>query len=67
MTPDEKRILRVLYVAQKPLSTSKVAVNADMAWLTAKKYLYQLLEMELVNAGRKGKTVYWWLRVKSTL
>lgn len=61
LSQQEKRVIDALYAAHKPLTTQKVADNAEMSWATAKKYLVQLREKGIVDAGRRGKSTYWWL------
>lgn len=61
-TSSEERVLDALYAAEKPLTTQKVADTADMSWKTAKKYLMNLREKNFVDAGRHGKSTYWWLQ-----
>lgn len=60
-TSSEERVLNALYAAEKPLTTQKVADTADMSWKTADKYLKQLREKNVVDAGKHGKSTYWWL------
>jgi len=60
--PEEKRIINVLYIAHKPLTTKNISERSEMAWQTAKKYLGMLFEKKVVDRGRYGKSVYWWLR-----
>jgi Mn-dependent DtxR family transcriptional regulator len=62
-TPEERRVLSVLYMAQKPLTTFAVSEQAEMAWQTAKKYLERLRKAGYVSRGKYGKSVYWWLKV----
>ena len=57
----EKRILTILYAANKPLTTQEIANKTDMARLTAKKYLIALQDKHKVEGGRYGKSIYWWL------
>ena len=59
----EKRILTILYVANKPLTTQEIANKTDMVRLTAKKYLISLQNKGKVEGGRYGKSIYWWLVV----
>lgn len=61
LSPDEKRIVQVLYVANRPLSTNQVSIRAKVAWLTAKKNLGSMFKRGLVAYKRKGKAIYWWL------
>jgi Mn-dependent DtxR family transcriptional regulator len=62
-TPEEKRIINVLYTAHKPLTTLDISDRSEMAWQTAKKYLKKLSELGYVKYGKFGKSVYWWLKV----
>jgi predicted transcriptional regulator len=62
-TTSQKSILTILYNAQKPLTTADIAKRAGIAWVTAKKYLSQMCTDDVLRTGRKGKTVYWWIRV----
>jgi predicted transcriptional regulator len=61
-TPEEKRIINVLYAAHKPLTTKRVSEMSELSWQTAKKYLQELYKKGTVVNGRYGKSVYWWLR-----
>jgi len=61
-TPEEKRIINVLYSACKPLTTLDISERSEMAWQTAKKYLMQLYERGYVVQDEYGKSVYWWLK-----
>lgn len=63
LSPEERRIINVLYYAHKPLSTKAIAEHSEMAWQTAKKYLERLYQKKLLHRGKYGKSVYWWLRV----
>lgn len=62
-SPEEKRIINTLYIAHKPLTTNNISERSEMAWQTAKKYLVQLHKKRVVDYGRYGKSVYWWLRI----
>ena len=61
--PAEKRILTILYAANKPLTTQEIANKTDMVRPTAKKYLIILQNKGKVEGGRLGKSIYWWLVV----
>ena len=61
--PEEKQILSVLYFAQKPLTTKNISERAEMAWQTAKNHLEEMYQKGLLNKGKKGNAVYWWIRV----
>lgn len=62
-TPEEKRIINILYVAYKPLTTLAISDRSEMAWQTAKKYLTRLNQKGYVSRRKYGKSVYWWLKV----
>lgn len=62
--PEEKRIINVLYSAEKPLTTKQVSKKSEMSWQTAKKYLSKLRDNDNVEAGKHGKSVYWWLNAQ---
>ncbi len=59
----ERRILKVLYLANRPLTTSEVAKKSEISWQTTKKYLDILYFVKtLVHARRvSNKSIYWWL------
>ena len=60
---EERRIINVLYFANKPLSTKEISERAEMAWQTAKNHLEKMNEKGLLKTGIKGNTVYWWIRI----
>jgi Sugar-specific transcriptional regulator TrmB. len=60
---EERRIINVLYFANKPLSTKEISERTEMAWQTAKNYLEKMNEKGLLETGIKGNTVYWWIRI----
>lgn len=62
LNPAEKRIVTVLYHAQKPLSTSDIATRSELSWATTKKYLDVLHRNKLLRKGKQGKAIYWWIR-----
>jgi Sugar-specific transcriptional regulator TrmB. len=62
LNPEEKRILNVLYFANKALTTKEISERAEMAWQTAKNHLEQMYERGLLNRGKKSGAVYWWIR-----
>jgi response regulator of citrate/malate metabolism len=62
-TASQKSILTILYNAQKPLTTNDIAKRAGIAWITAKKYLQEMLTNNVLRTGRKGKSIFWWIRV----
>lgn len=61
-TPNEKRIINLLYVARRPLTTKQVSEKLCIAWQTAKDNLMSLYEKGYVNLEDKGNRNYWWLR-----
>lgn len=63
LTPAEKRIVNVLYYANKPLTTSDIAKRSKLSWVTGKKYLVKLYGKKYLRRKTEGKSVYWWLRV----
>ena len=62
MTPTEKRIVNILYYANKQLTTLDIAKRSKLSWVTTKKYLIKLYGKKLLRRKTKGKSVYWWLR-----
>ena len=60
-TAIERTIITLLYCANKPLTTSSIAVNIDASWRAAKKHLLHLQTEGVVAAGKYGKSIYWWL------
>ena len=59
---NEKRIINLLYVARRPLTTKQVANKTHMAWQTAKDYLTELQKKGYMNKSIQGNRTYWWLR-----
>ena len=59
---EERRIINVLYFANKPLSTKEISERTEMAWQTAKNHLEKMNEKGLLKTGIKGNTVYWWIK-----
>lgn len=59
--PIEKRILAVLYSAEKPLPTERIAKQLDISRITIKKYLLGLKQRSKVKSKKEGRAVYWWL------
>lgn len=55
----EREVLRVLDAARRPLNTNQVAERADWSWQTAKSYLDDLYEKELLLKRKKGNATYW--------
>jgi hypothetical protein len=45
------------------LTTNDIAERTNMSWQTAKKYLDQMYEDGLLRKGKKGSTIYWWIKV----
>ena len=61
-TGNEKRIINLLYVARRPLTTKQVSEKLGIAWQTAKDSLASLHKKNYVNMEDKGNRIYWWLR-----
>ena len=66
-TPTEKEILSILASAGKPLTTYYIAGIADITRLTARKYLFKLMEENWVigrqyTGTKYKKASYWWLK-----
>ncbi len=61
-TGNEKRIINLLYVARRQLTTKQVSEKLDIAWQTAKDNLMSLYEKGYVNRKEEGNRTYWWLR-----
>jgi Mn-dependent DtxR family transcriptional regulator len=55
----EKRIIKTLYRANRPLTTTQVARRAEMSWITADKYLKKLYRRRHVEKKKYGNAVYW--------
>ena len=64
LEPEEEQILGILYSANKPLPTERIAIRADMAWQTAKRHLHALRGKGIVERKKIGRAVYWWLRTE---
>lgn len=60
--PNEKRIINLLYVARRPLTTKQVSEKLGIAWQTAKDNLLALYEKSYVNTDDRGNRTYWWLK-----
>lgn len=60
--PNEKRIINLLYVARRPLTTKQVSEKLGVAWQTAKDNLMSLYEKGYVNRKEEANRTYWWLR-----
>ncbi|MFZ3382528.1 MAG: hypothetical protein WA144_01255 [Candidatus Methanoperedens sp.] len=61
-TSNEKRIINLLYVARRPLTTKQVSEKLNIAWQTAKDNLLALHEQSYVNRKEESNRTYWWLR-----
>ncbi|MBU1078630.1 MAG: hypothetical protein KKH98_15130 [Spirochaetes bacterium] len=61
-TGNEKRIINLLYVARRALTTKQVSEKLGVAWQTAKDNLMSLNEKGYANRKEEGNRVYWWLR-----
>lgn len=62
-TSNEKRIINLLYVARRPLTTKQVSEKLNIAWQTAKDNLKNLQDKGYVVMEDRGNRNYWWLRV----
>ena len=62
LKPIEKNIMNALYLANKALTTQKVAERADISWQTAKNNLEELYRKGHVDSGKYGKSIYWWIK-----
>ena len=63
LKPEEKRILQTLYFANKPLTTKAISERTNMAWQTSKNYLEQMHQRGLLDKGKNGSSVYWWIKI----
>lgn len=63
-TPTEKRIINLLYVACRPLTTKQISEKLGIAWKTAKDNLASLHNKGYVNMEDLNNRIYWWLKVK---
>ena len=66
-TPTEKEVISILASAGKPLTTYYVAGIAEITRLTARKYLFKLMEKGVVEGCQYTgteykKASYWWLK-----
>ena len=61
-TTNEKRILNLLYVAGRPLSTRLIAKKLKISWSTARDALEALQKSGYVRSERRGLKVFWWLK-----
>jgi predicted transcriptional regulator len=61
-TVNEKRIINLLYVARRQLTTKQVSAKLGIAWQTAKDNLISLRKKGHVNMRDEGNRIYWWLR-----
>jgi len=61
-TGNEKRIINLLYVARRPLTTKQVSEKLSIAWQTAKDNLLALHEKSYVSRKEESNRTYWWLR-----
>ena len=61
-TSNEKRIINLLYVARRPLTTKQVSEKLGIAWQTAKDNLLCLNKKGYVNRKEESNRTYWWLR-----
>ncbi|MDV0447259.1 hypothetical protein MsAg5_11380 [Methanosarcinaceae archaeon Ag5] len=62
LNAQEKKIMKVLYLANKPLSTKEISERAELSWPTTKKYLDEMHKKNYVDGGIKGNSVFWWIK-----
>jgi Mn-dependent DtxR family transcriptional regulator len=63
-TPTEKRIINLLYVAHRPLTTKQISEKLGIAWKTAKDNLTNLYKNKYVDMEDLDNRIYWWLKTK---
>lgn len=63
-TSTEKRIINLLYVARRPLTTKQIAEKLEIAWKTARDNLSNLHKKGYVNMEDLNNRIYWWLKAK---
>ncbi len=61
----EKRIMSILYTAGTPLPMERIAKQLKLSRITVKKYLLSLKVKKVVNSGKLGRAVYWWLSAEN--
>jgi response regulator of citrate/malate metabolism len=59
----ERKIMSILYSAEKPLPMERIAKQLDMSRITVKKYLLGLEKQKKVASKKVGRAVYWWLNI----
>lgn len=57
----EVKIINLLYMMNKPVTTYRTAQECRFSWGTAKRYLLMLQGKNTVESGKFGKSIYWWL------
>ncbi len=50
------------YKDRSIIDDKNISERSEMAWQTAKKYLERLHEIGIVDVGRYGTSVYWWIK-----
>jgi len=58
----EKNIINLLYRSPFPLSTSEIASELQISWITANHYIKNLEKMGYVIGEVKGNSLIWKLR-----
>lgn len=58
-TPNEKRIINLLFVARRPLTTRQISQKLEIAWQTAKDNLADLRNKGVVKMNDIGSRIYW--------
>lgn len=64
LAPIEKDIIKVLYAANKPLTTNQVSKKVGCTWDTAHQYLLSLYRKDITRYGyfTYGKRLHWFLK-----
>jgi Mn-dependent DtxR family transcriptional regulator len=61
-TSNEKRIINLLYVSRRPLTTKQISEKLSISWQTAKDTLFSLQDKNYLNIDKKVNRTYWWLK-----
>jgi len=62
LKPVDRVACEVLIDARRPLTTNEVAEYGNMSWLTAKKHLEKLSQMDIgINRDRKRRADFWFI------
>ncbi len=60
----EERIIRLLMVAYRPLTTQQISNNTDLSYNTTVKHLRNLKKKRIVSSQSESNRIYWRLIVK---